>query len=151
MNATAFAARYPGRCLCGSSFSVGARIYWDSSVRRATGCPACAPRKAIPGTPINLKSGLVARFDLHPSTREICACIVTDPCGAWNACEVYALTGGGPAGRTDLLAHRIYAEAFGAAAIGRAAVMALVLFLLLVGFTVVQHLYFRNRVTYDIH
>lgn len=94
MNATAFAARYPGRCLCGSSFSVGARIYWDSSVRRATGCPACSPRKAIAGTPINLKSGLVARFDLHPDTREICACIVTDPCGTWNACEVYALTGG---------------------------------------------------------
>ena len=41
---------------------------------------------------------------------------------------VYALTGGGPQGRTDLVAHRIYAEAFGAAAIGRAAVMAVVLF-----------------------
>ena len=33
---------------------------------------------------------------------------------------VYALTGGGPAGRTDLVAHRIYVEAFGSAAIGRA-------------------------------
>ncbi len=31
---------------------------------------------------------------------------------------VYALTGGGPEGSTDLVAHRIYAEAFGAAAIG---------------------------------
>ena len=55
---------------------------------------------------------------------------------------VYALTGGGPAGRTDLVAHRIYAEAFGAAAIGRAAVMALVLFAVLVGITIVQHVYF---------
>ena len=64
---------------------------------------------------------------------------------------VYALTGGGPAGRTDLVAHRIYAEAFGSAAIGRAAVMALVLFTILVGATVVQHLYFRNRVTYDTY
>ncbi|MFM8599971.1 MAG: carbohydrate ABC transporter permease [Mycobacterium sp.] len=64
---------------------------------------------------------------------------------------VYALTGGGPAGRTDLVAHRIYAEAFGAAAIGRAAVMALVLFLILVGATVAQHLYFRSRVTYDTY
>ena len=64
---------------------------------------------------------------------------------------VYALTGGGPAGRTDLVAHRIYAEAFGSAAIGRAAVMALVLFAILVGVTVVQHLYFRNRVTYDTY
>ncbi len=63
---------------------------------------------------------------------------------------VYALTGGGPAGRTDLVAHRIYAEAFGAAAIGRAAVMALVLFLILVGVTVVQQLYFRKRISYDL-
>jgi multiple sugar transport system permease protein len=63
---------------------------------------------------------------------------------------VYALTGGGPAGRTDLVAHRIYAEAFGAAAIGRAAVMALVLFVILVGATVVQHLYFGRRISYDL-
>jgi len=63
---------------------------------------------------------------------------------------VYALTGGGPAGRTDLVAHSIYAEAFGAAAIGRAAVMALVLFVVLVGVTIVQHLYFRRRISYDL-
>ena len=63
---------------------------------------------------------------------------------------VYALTGGGPQGRTDLVAHRIYAEAFGAAAVGRAAVMAVVLFVLLVGVTIVQHLYFRRRITYDL-
>jgi multiple sugar transport system permease protein len=63
---------------------------------------------------------------------------------------VYALTGGGPKGRTDLVAHRIYAEAFGAAAIGRASVMAVVLFVILVGVTVVQHLYFRRRISYDL-
>jgi multiple sugar transport system permease protein len=63
---------------------------------------------------------------------------------------VYALTGGGPQGRTDLVAHRIYAEAFGSAAVGRAAVMALVLFVVLVGVTIVQHLYFRRRITYDL-
>jgi multiple sugar transport system permease protein len=63
---------------------------------------------------------------------------------------VYALTGGGPKGRTDLVAHRIYAEAFGAAAIGRASVMAVVLFVILVGVTAVQHLYFRRRISYDI-
>ncbi|HET9877068.1 MAG TPA: sugar ABC transporter permease [Mycobacterium sp.] len=63
---------------------------------------------------------------------------------------VYALTGGGPSGRTDLIAHRIYDEAFGAAAIGRAAVMALVLFVILVGVTVVQQLYFRRRISYDL-
>lgn len=63
---------------------------------------------------------------------------------------VYALTGGGPQGRTDLVAHRIYAEAFGAAAVGRAAVMAVVLFVLLLGVTLVQHVYFRRRISYDL-
>src|ERR1700758_1045319 len=58
---------------------------------------------------------------------------------------VYALTGGGPEHHTDLVAHRIYAEAFGAAAIGRASVMAVVLFVILVCVTVFQHLYFSRR------
>jgi multiple sugar transport system permease protein len=63
---------------------------------------------------------------------------------------VYALTGGGPQDRTDLVAHRIYAEAFGAAAIGRASVMAVVLFVILVAITLIQHLYFRRRISYDL-
>jgi multiple sugar transport system permease protein len=63
---------------------------------------------------------------------------------------VYALTDGGPGNSTDLVAHRIYAEAFGSAAIGRASVMAVVLFVILVGVTVIQHLYFRRRITYDL-
>jgi multiple sugar transport system permease protein len=63
---------------------------------------------------------------------------------------VYALTAGGPQGRTDLIAHRIYTEAFGAAAVGRAAVMAAVLFVLLVGVTIAQHSYFRRRIIYDV-
>ena len=63
---------------------------------------------------------------------------------------VYALTAGGPQGRTDLIAHRIYAEAFGAAAVGRAAVMAAVLFVLLVGVTIAQHSYFCRRIAYDV-
>jgi multiple sugar transport system permease protein len=63
---------------------------------------------------------------------------------------VYALTAGGPQGRTDLIAHRIYAEAFGAAAVGRAAVMTAVLFALLVGVTITQQSYFRRRITYDV-
>ena len=60
------------------------------------------------------------------------------------------MTGGGPQGRSDLVAHRIYAEAFGAAAVGRAAVTAVVLFALLVGVTIIQHLYFRQYRTYDL-
>ena len=64
---------------------------------------------------------------------------------------VYALTGGGPAGRTALVAQRIYAEAFGAAAIGRAAVMALVLFAILVGVTIAQRMYFTKNPTYEVY
>jgi len=63
---------------------------------------------------------------------------------------VYALTDGGPAGSTDLVAHRIYAEAFGSAVIGRASVMAVVLFVILIGVTMVQQLYFRRRISYDL-
>jgi len=63
---------------------------------------------------------------------------------------VYALTGGGPAGSTDLVAHRIYAEAFGSASIGRASVMAVVLFVILIGVTLVQQMYFRRRISYDL-
>ncbi len=63
---------------------------------------------------------------------------------------VYALTAGGPQNRTDLVAHRIYAEAFSAAAVGRAAVMAIMLFVILVVATVAQHLYFRRRISYDL-
>ncbi|MBV9091064.1 MAG: sugar ABC transporter permease [Mycobacteriaceae bacterium] len=63
---------------------------------------------------------------------------------------VFALTNGGPRNRTDLVAHRIYAEAFGAAAVGRAAVMAIVVFAILIAATVVQHLFFRRRITYEL-
>ena len=35
-------------------------------------------------------------------------------------------------------------------AIGRASVMAVVLFVILVGVTAVQHLYFRRRISYDL-
>ena len=63
---------------------------------------------------------------------------------------VYALTDGGPQNRTDLVAHRIYVEAFGSAAVGRAAVMAVIVFASLVTATLLQHLYFRRRISYDL-
>ncbi|MEU4343730.1 sugar ABC transporter permease [Nocardia sp. NPDC023852] len=62
---------------------------------------------------------------------------------------VYALTKGGPGDRTDVVAMRIFSEAFDAARPGRAAVMAIVLFALMFAITVVQHRYFRNRTTYE--
>jgi len=65
--------------------------------------------------------------------------------------SVYALTPkGGPQGVTDVVAGRIYYEAFESRAIGQAAVMAVVLFLLLVVITLVQQRWFARRTTYDL-
>jgi multiple sugar transport system permease protein len=63
---------------------------------------------------------------------------------------VYAMTQGGPAGRTDVIAARIYHEAFEAFRLGRAAALAVVLFALLVAVTLLQQIYFRRRITYDL-
>lgn len=64
--------------------------------------------------------------------------------------QVYALTQGGPAHTTDVVAARIYYEAFSAFDLGRAAVMAVVLLVILVVITLAQQLYFRRRVTYEM-
>jgi multiple sugar transport system permease protein len=64
--------------------------------------------------------------------------------------QVYALTQGGPARTTDVVAARIYYEAFQAFDLGRASVMAVVLLLILVVITLAQQLYFRRRVTYEM-
>jgi multiple sugar transport system permease protein len=64
--------------------------------------------------------------------------------------QVYALTQGGPAHTTGVVAARIYYEAFSAFDLGRASVMALILLLVLVVITLAQQLYFRRRVTYEM-
>ncbi|MFF1876541.1 carbohydrate ABC transporter permease [Leifsonia sp. NPDC058230] len=64
--------------------------------------------------------------------------------------QVYALTGGGPGRRTDVVANHIYEEAFQTFDLGRASVMAVVLLAILVAITVGQQLYFRRRTTYDL-
>jgi multiple sugar transport system permease protein len=65
--------------------------------------------------------------------------------------SIYALTPqGGPQGVTDVVAGRIYYQAFQSRNIGQASVMALVLFLLLVVITVGQQRWFRSRTTYDL-
>ncbi|WP_133754342.1 carbohydrate ABC transporter permease [Naumannella halotolerans] len=65
---------------------------------------------------------------------------------------IWALTpNGGPQGATDVIATRIYLEAFrGAFDLGRASVMAVILFAILVVVTVVQQRWFSKRVTYDL-
>lgn len=65
--------------------------------------------------------------------------------------SIYALTPqGGPEGVTDVVAGRIYYQAFQSRNIGQASVMALVLFVLLVVITVGQQRWFRARTTYDL-
>lgn len=66
--------------------------------------------------------------------------------------QIYALTpNGGPQGATDVIATRIYLQAFGGSFdFGRASAMALVLFAVLVVVTVAQQRFFASRVTYDL-
>lgn len=64
--------------------------------------------------------------------------------------SVFALTQGGPGNATDVIAYRIYEQAFTSFDLGRSAVSSMVLFLLLVIVTVAQQLYFRRRITYDL-
>lgn len=63
---------------------------------------------------------------------------------------IYALTQGGPQNRTDVIAARIYYEAFGSFNLGRASVIALALLVILVIVSLAQQLYFRKRITYDL-
>lgn len=62
---------------------------------------------------------------------------------------VYALTRGGPDHHTDVVAIRLYSEAFEDAHPGRAAVMAVVVFAVMFVITVAQHRYFRDRTSYE--
>ncbi|MCW2642272.1 MAG: sugar transporter permease, partial [Dactylosporangium sp.] len=55
---------------------------------------------------------------------------------------VYAMTQGGPAGRTEVVASAIYKEAFTSFRMGRASAMSVVLFVLLVAVTLAQQQYF---------
>jgi multiple sugar transport system permease protein len=63
---------------------------------------------------------------------------------------VYAMTQGGPAGRTEVVASAIYKEAFTSFRMGRASAMSVVLFVLLVAVTLAQQQYFRRRITYEM-
>ena len=59
--------------------------------------------------------------------------------------QVFALTGGGPAGRTDVLALRLYTEAFVTFDLGKAAVVAVFLLALLVALVVLQRRLLDSR------
>ncbi|ATG53720.1 sugar ABC transporter permease [Brachybacterium ginsengisoli] len=63
---------------------------------------------------------------------------------------VFALTGGGPQHRTEVIASLIYHEAFVSSRLGRASAVAVILFLLLVVITLAQQRWFSRRITYDL-
>lgn len=63
---------------------------------------------------------------------------------------IYALTGGGPEHRTEVVASLIYNQAFDAFRLGRASAIAVILFVLLVVITLIQQRWFSSRITYDM-
>lgn len=63
---------------------------------------------------------------------------------------VFALTGGGPQHRTEVIASLIYHEAFVSSRLGRASAVAVILFLLLVVITLAQQRWFSRRIIYDL-
>ena len=77
--------------------------------------------------------------------------MVTGIIGAFQSFDlVYSLSpNGGPGGTTDLVAARIYAQAITHSSVGDAAVLALIMFAVLVVITLVQNAYFSRSTTYD--
>lgn len=64
---------------------------------------------------------------------------------------VYSLApDGGPSRAADVIVGRIYYEAFSSYRYGRAAVMSLVLFAILITFSLLQNWYFRRRTTFEV-
>lgn len=63
---------------------------------------------------------------------------------------VYALTGGGPGRRTEVIASLLYNEAFVAGRLGRAGAIAVILFVILAALALIQQRYFSSRITYDM-
>ncbi|MFB9378204.1 carbohydrate ABC transporter permease [Kineococcus gynurae] len=63
---------------------------------------------------------------------------------------VYAMTGGGPGGATQVVAAKIYDEAFTALRMGRAAAMSVVMLAVLVLLSVAQRWWFARRTTYEV-
>ncbi|PWJ48311.1 carbohydrate ABC transporter membrane protein 1, CUT1 family [Quadrisphaera granulorum] len=63
---------------------------------------------------------------------------------------VYAMTRGGPGGATQVIAYQIYAEAFTALRMGRAAALSVVLLVVMVALTVSLRWWFARRSTYEM-
>ena len=76
--------------------------------------------------------------------------LVTDVIGSFQVFDtLYVLTQGGPGNTTEVLNLRIYQVAFQDFRLGEAAAMSVLLFAVILVFSVGQFLFFRNRTTYE--
>jgi multiple sugar transport system permease protein len=76
--------------------------------------------------------------------------LVTDVIGSFQVFDtLYVLTQGGPGNTTEVLNLKIYQVAFTDFRLGEAAAMSVLLFAVILAFTIAQFLFFKNRTTYD--
>jgi ABC-type sugar transport system permease subunit len=76
--------------------------------------------------------------------------LVTDVIGSFQVFDtLYVLTQGGPGNTTEVLNLKIYQVAFTDFRLGEAAAMSVLLFAVILAFTIGQFLFFRNRTTYE--
>lgn len=76
--------------------------------------------------------------------------LVTDVIGSFQVFDtLYVLTQGGPGNTTEVLNLRIYQVAFMDFRLGEAAAMSVLLFAVILAFTIGQFLFFKNRTTYE--
>jgi ABC-type sugar transport system permease subunit len=76
--------------------------------------------------------------------------LVTDVIGSFQVFDtLYVLTQGGPGNATEVLNLKIYQVAFMDFRLGEAAAMSVLLFAVILAFTIGQFLFFRNRTTYE--
>jgi ABC-type sugar transport system permease subunit len=76
--------------------------------------------------------------------------LVTDVIGSFQVFDtLYVLTQGGPGNTTEVLNLKIYQVAFTDFRLGEAAAMSVLLFGVILAFTIGQFMFFRNRTTYE--
>ena len=76
--------------------------------------------------------------------------VVTDVIGSFQVFDTfYVLTQGGPGDSTKVMTLTIYQTAFTDFRLGEAAALSVLLFAVILVFSIAQFVFFRNRTTYD--
>ena len=85
---------------------------------------------------------------LKPTTMFV---LITSVIGSFQVFDtVYIMTQGGPGDATRVYYYYLYQNAFQFFKMGYASSMAVILFILIMAFTIAQFLYFRRQITYDL-